>query len=266
MTNCNTGSRQSLRDDKAQRSKLSPRKPSKTIRIFSCAENCRRVLRLISLTCLSADPFGPVFVLISYHFKDYDEPKTLVKQNCRSVSKAVTRYNADPLDVLKAEAESSRAVASAIAARAGYLPGVSLTGAVGSGGSRANIGVSADNGYGWGKGASLKAIEAEEAAAAARVGQSREDANRVLRSLEAQLASLNTQQGERESIAAQAKANFELFDEQYRAGQRTVMDVISVYETHLDTQADAAVVKYQKARVRLAIANERGTLVEGERI
>jgi adhesin transport system outer membrane protein len=215
---------------------------------------------------LSADPFGPVFVLISYPFKDYDEPKTLVKQNCRSVSKAVTRYNADPLDVLKVEAESSRAVASAIAARAGYLPGVSLTGAVGSGGSRANIGVSADNGYGWGKGASLKAIEAEEAAAAARVGQSREDANRVLRSLEAQLASLNTQQGERESIAAQAKANFELFDEQYRAGQRTVMDVISVYETHLDTQADAAVVKYQKARVRLAIANERGTLVEGERI
>ncbi|MDG1339363.1 TolC family protein [Thalassobium sp. R2A62] len=178
----------------------------------------------------------------------------------------MTRYNADPLDVLKVEAESSRAVASAIAARAGYLPGVSLTGAVGSGGSRANIGVSADNGYGWGKGASLKAIEAEEAAAAARVGQSREDANRVLRSLEAQLASLNTQQGERESIAAQAKANFELFDEQYRAGQRTVMDVISVYETHLDTQADAAVVKYQKARVRLAIANERGTLVEGERI
>jgi hypothetical protein len=60
---------------------LSPRRPSKTIRIFSSAENCRRVLRLISLTCLSADPFGPVFVLISYPFKDYDEPKTLVKQN-----------------------------------------------------------------------------------------------------------------------------------------------------------------------------------------
>ena len=43
--------------------------------------NFRRVLRLISLTCLSADPFGPVLVLISYPFKDYDEPKTLSKQN-----------------------------------------------------------------------------------------------------------------------------------------------------------------------------------------
>ena len=69
---------------------LSLRGPSKTIRIFSSAENCRRVLRLISFTCLSANPFGPVFVLISYPFKDYDEPKILAKQNCRSVSKAVT--------------------------------------------------------------------------------------------------------------------------------------------------------------------------------
>ena len=46
----------------------------------------------MSLTCLSADPFGPVFVLISYPFKDYDEPKTLVMQNCRAVSKALTGY------------------------------------------------------------------------------------------------------------------------------------------------------------------------------
>jgi hypothetical protein len=45
-----------------------------------------------TLTCLSADPFGPVLVLISYPFTDYDEPKTLVKQNCRSVSKAMTGY------------------------------------------------------------------------------------------------------------------------------------------------------------------------------
>ena len=64
------------------------------------AENCRRVLRLISLTCLSADPFGPVFVLISYPFKDYDEPKTLAKQNCQSVSKAVTGYNTSKQNVL----------------------------------------------------------------------------------------------------------------------------------------------------------------------
>ena len=48
------------------------------IRIFSSAENFRRVLRLISFTCLSADPFGPVFVLILYPSKDYDERKELL--------------------------------------------------------------------------------------------------------------------------------------------------------------------------------------------
>jgi hypothetical protein len=49
---------------------------------------------------LSADPFGPVLVLISYPFKDYDEPKTLVKQNCRSVSKAVTGYRIGRISML----------------------------------------------------------------------------------------------------------------------------------------------------------------------
>lgn len=50
---------------------------TRTIRIFSSAENFRRVLRLISFTCLSADPFGPVLVLIINPLKDYDEPETL---------------------------------------------------------------------------------------------------------------------------------------------------------------------------------------------
>ena len=39
------------------------------------------VLRLISLTCLSANPLDPVLDLISYPFEDYDELKTLPKQN-----------------------------------------------------------------------------------------------------------------------------------------------------------------------------------------
>ena len=47
----------------------SPRRPSSTMRIFSSAENFRRVLRLISFTCLSADPFGPVLDLILYPFQ-----------------------------------------------------------------------------------------------------------------------------------------------------------------------------------------------------
>lgn len=46
---------------------------------------------------LAPDPFGPVLVLISDPFKDYDEPKTRANQKCRSVSKAVTGYKRDHL-------------------------------------------------------------------------------------------------------------------------------------------------------------------------
>ena len=48
------------------------------MRIFSSAEYFRRVLRLISLTCFSADPFGPCFYLIIFPFLGKDEPNTLV--------------------------------------------------------------------------------------------------------------------------------------------------------------------------------------------
>jgi len=37
----------------------------------------RRVWRLISFTCLSADPFGPVLVLISHPLKNHDESQRL---------------------------------------------------------------------------------------------------------------------------------------------------------------------------------------------
>jgi hypothetical protein len=41
----------------------------------------RRVWHLISFTCLSADPLGPVLVLISYPLKDRDESQTPPWQN-----------------------------------------------------------------------------------------------------------------------------------------------------------------------------------------
>ncbi len=51
----------------------SPRRPSSTMRIFSSAENCRRVARRMSFTTLSAGSFtGPDFCLIFAHH-GYDE-------------------------------------------------------------------------------------------------------------------------------------------------------------------------------------------------
>ena len=56
----------------------SPRKPSRTMRIFSSAEYCFRVLRRISRTVFSAVSFVVIdFCLICVPYGHYDEPKIL---------------------------------------------------------------------------------------------------------------------------------------------------------------------------------------------
>ena len=168
-----------------------------------------------------------------------------------------------PLSVLKAQAESSRAIAEATAARAGFLPGLTAGGNLSDG---LGLTVGAPNGIGFGLGASLKAVDAQKAAAAARVGQVQEDANRRLRALEGELASLQRQEAQAQTLAAQAASNYEIFAAQQRAGQRAVPDVVGIFETKVRTEREAVGLKYQVALVQLKIAALRGTLVNGEQI
>lgn len=170
-----------------------------------------------------------------------------------------------PLTVMKAKAESTRAVAEATAARAGFLPSLTAAGDVGNGGGL-GLNIGSDNGIGFGMGANLAAIDEQKAAAAARVGQVQEDANRKLRALEGELASLRRQEAQAQSLAAQATANYEIYAAQQKAGQRAVPDVISIFETKVRSERDAVALKYDVARVELQIAAHKGTLVDGAQI
>lgn len=170
-----------------------------------------------------------------------------------------------PLKVLKARAESSRAIAEATAARAGFLPSLTAGGDV-SGGGGLGLALGAANGLGFGTGASLKAVDAQKAAAAARVGQVQEDANRSLRALEGELASLQRKAAQSQTLADQAAANYDIYAEQQRAGQRAVPDVVGIFETKVRTEREAVSLKYEIARVMLKIAALKGTLVNGEQI
>lgn len=170
-----------------------------------------------------------------------------------------------PLKVLKARAESSRAIAEATAARAGFLPSLTAGGDV-SGGGGLGLALGAANGLGFGTGASLKAVDAQKAAAAARVGQVQEDANRSLRALEGELVSLQRKAAQSQTLADQAAANYDIYAEQQCAGQRAVPDVVGIFETKVRTEREAVSLKYEIARVMLKIAALKGTLVNGEQI
>ena len=176
-----------------------------------------------------------------------------------AVSGAVDR----PLSVLQAEAEKEREIASAKMERAGLLPGVTAGGSLGDNASGIGINVKSDQLLGLGTVDSMKALDVAREAADRRVGQAEEDANRRLRRLEARLSALSRQVGEAGALTQQAKANLDLFQRQYDAGQRQVMDVVGVYETFAARQAARLDLKYELAEARLQIARERGLLADG---
>lgn len=174
--------------------------------------------------------------------------------------------NAQPLSVMKAEAEARRAVAEARAARAGYLPGATLSGSVGSNGNSMGVNVGAANGLSLGMGADMRALEAQQQAAEARTGQAREDAAREISGLNSQLASLRRQQAEAQGLLDGARANYALFEEQLQAGQRSVPEVVGVFQTRVNAERDLVNLHYDIARIELKLAALHGALVDGERI
>jgi adhesin transport system outer membrane protein len=137
---------------------------------------------------------------------------------------------------------------------------------LGDGGSGVGVNITSDQLLGLGTGSSLKAIEATKEAAERRVGQAQEDANRALARMEQRAAALSRQVGEAANLTAQAKANLDLFQQQYDAGQRQVMDVVGVYETFAARQTAAVGLKYELPLTRLEIARELGLLADGSQI
>lgn len=174
--------------------------------------------------------------------------------------------NAEPLSVMKADSEARRAVAEATAARAGFLPSLTASAGIGSGGNTRGLNVGTENGFGFGTGASMDALDASQAAANARVGQVRENANRSLQSMRTELTSLRRQNAQAQSLAAQAASNFFLFAEQQESGHRSVPEVVGIFETKVRTEREAVALKYDISRMELRIAALMGSLVNGEQI
>jgi adhesin transport system outer membrane protein len=171
---------------------------------------------------------------------------------------------AQPLSVSRAEAEKERAVARSQIDRASRLPGISAQATIGENGG---AGLTAGGpGIGFGTRAQLKSIEAAKEAAGRNVAQAVEDANRTLRKLEGQVAAKNRQAAEARGLTAQAKANLDLFQEQYDAGRRQVMDVVGVYETFAARQEAEVTLKYDALRLQVELARVQGVLANGDQI
>lgn len=172
----------------------------------------------------------------------------------------------EALNVMRARAEGARAIARAQAAQAGFMPNLGVSGDLREGLDDLALSVAVPNGLTLGMGAQMQAAAAEANAAEARIAQEQEAAARRIASLEGQRDALRIQLAEAERLAADAAANFALFEEQQRFGQRSVSEVVGVFETQVRTARAASDLRYEILMIEARIAAELGVLVDGERI
>ena len=178
----------------------------------------------------------------------------------------VNATDARPLDVILAQAEMHRELAQAKIDRADNLPGLKATGSVSNNGSDAAITAGGSTMFGLNTPDTLKAIAADKEVAERKVAQAQEKSNRELSRLDSQLTALSRQVVEATQLTQQAKANLDLFQSQYEAGQRQVMDVVGVYETYARRQQAQVDLKYDMAKARLEMARLLGLLADGSAI
>lgn len=172
----------------------------------------------------------------------------------------------EPLSVLKAEGEARRALAEAKMARTGFLPGLTASGTLDKGGLSGGLSLDTDNGFGFGTGASLRAIEASEQATLQKVESARDDAARKIAALEREIATLKSREAQEAQVLAQTARNLEMFTRQYKFGRRPLMELVGMYETYTGLERAQVALKFDIALHSLQIAKKRGILVDGARM
>ncbi len=170
------------------------------------------------------------------------------------------------LTVLRAEAEGARDVAQAKMERAGLLPRLTANASVTGDGTSGTLALDTDEPLGFGTGAALKAIKASEETAKRRVDEADEDARRTLSRQKQRLASNERQAAEAEVLARQSRETYRLFEAQFKAGQRSIMDVVSIYEQLVQREQDHVDAKYQVILIQLEMARDLGLLADGDKV
>lgn len=172
--------------------------------------------------------------------------------------------NIETLGVVAAKVQSKRDQAAADMERAGNLP--SIVASASSGSNDVVGGIRTEGLFDFGRKDRNQALDAEEEALARRVKEAEETSQRKIRSYEAKLTAAQRAYQEAVRLSKQAKSNLDLFQSQYEAGQRQVMDVVGVYETFARQQHTMNTQRFLAAKYEVLIAREYGVLVAGKQL
>jgi adhesin transport system outer membrane protein len=178
----------------------------------------------------------------------------------------IPQLEIEALEVLKSSAEATRSVAQATVSRAGLLPSLTASANVTDSGTTGGIGLGTSQPIGFGTGAHLKAIEATKETSRRQVAEASETARRNESRLRQRLVSFRRQEAEAAKLAKSSGETFRLFERQFEAGQRTVIDVIAIYEQLVQREQAHVDAKYEVILIQLELARDLGLLADGDSI
>jgi outer membrane protein, adhesin transport system len=169
----------------------------------------------------------------------------------------------EPLSVLQRRSEGARDIAESRINRASMLPGITASAGVDSRGETTTGLRLGGTVFNFGNGAALRALDGTADLATRRTAESRQAAQRQFVTDKAEIVGLMTRQADGQAVLKQTLDNLDLFTEQYRAGRRSLLELVSQYDAAARLERDQAALKYEIARLRLKMARDRGVLVDG---
>ena len=174
---------------------------------------------------------------------------------------------AEPLTVVMQRGIGARSIAEANMARAGLLPGIAARATVDDAGDIASgVRLGTTGLISAGLGSNLQALGAAEEVADRRIAAAAEEANRAIVALQGEIAALQQREQDGGEVVRQTEMNLDLFTQQYEVGRRTLLELVSQYDSFARLERDHAALTYEIALRQLQIARARGQLVDGTRL
>ena len=110
----------------------------------------------------------------------------------------------------------------------------------------------------------MKAIESARETAERQISEAEEDARRNYSRQTRRLASFRRQEAEAATLAQTSRETYRLFQAQFDAGQRSVLDVVSIYEEWVQREQAHIDSKYEVVLIQLELARDLGVLADGD--
>jgi adhesin transport system outer membrane protein len=171
-----------------------------------------------------------------------------------------------PLAVLRKRGEGARTLAQANLSRADMMPG--LTASAETDGTDVNPGLRL-TGMGMlnaGSSATMQAIAQTATVVDRQNAEAAETAQRRLITLSGEIETLRGREAQGANVLTQTEGNLDLFNEQYKMGRRSLLELVSQYDSFARLERDQVSLRYEIALRQLEMARDLGVLVDGSRL